>query len=376
MNRRALLIIVVTLALVIVAVRWRNGADPAGSGTTPSAADGKPSGSENLPSARAEPLRIIGDELTSTGRVFIVSKAGQERRVVFPPGDNPSKEEIDLLAFPPPAKPVNMVPIKTLLNQHLSFYGLVVDEKTNIVAGANVEAVIQVMNGESPMRRESVRLTSDSDGRFALEHPWGQLATITVTKRSEFIDAEPQWFQYGPVGNRPKHVPNITSPVVFELHRVKAQEPLFIFEQQFRAPNTGESVRVDLTTGKLVKVGGDLIVSTLCLEPFNSGVKYPWKLTVEAAGGGLVEAKTERLELMHEAPAGGYGSLTVEYGPNSEKYDRQHDGSYYVQSRNGQVYSKIFFYLRTRWDERGVPFGIKAVVNTNASRNLQTPVGR
>lgn len=197
---------------------------------------------------------------------------------------------------------------------------------------------------------------------------------ITVAKKPEFIDTEPQWFQYGPVGSRPKHVPNITSPVVFELHRAKAKESLLTFERQFRALNTGEPVRVDFTTGKVTKDGGDILVSIHCPEPFNSGVKYPWKLTVQAVGGGLIESKTGRLELMHQAPAGNYAkSITVEYGPNSEKYDRQHDGYYYIQSRNGQIYTKMFFYMHTQWDERGVPFGIKAVVNTNASRNLQTP---
>ena len=44
---------------------------------------------------------------------------------------------------------------------------------------------------------------------------------------------------------------------------------------------------------------------------------------------------------------------------------------YYVRSRGGQVYAKMFFRMNTVWDERGVPFRIKAVVNTNALRNLQ-----
>ena len=84
-----------------------------------------------------------------------------------------------------------------------------------------------------------------------------------------------------------------------------------------------------------------------------------------------------RLEYLHEAPDGDYTpAIGVEYGPDSMPYVRQFDGLFYIKSRNGRVYAKLRFDMNTFWDERGIPFGISAIVNTNASRNLQTPVGQ
>jgi hypothetical protein len=126
-----------------------------------------------------------------------------------------------------------------------------------------------------------------------------------------------------------------------------------------------------------VPQGGDLVVSIWCPEPYTNLRQFPWRLTVEAVDGGLVEVEGAelRMEHLHKAPVAGYQSgFQVEYGPNSAEYRRQHDGWYFVRSRSGQVHAKLRFEMRTFWDERGVPFGIRAVVNTNGSRNLQTPV--
>jgi hypothetical protein len=79
------------------------------------------------------------------------------------------------------------------------------------------------------------------------------------------------------------------------------------------------------------------------------------------------------MEHLHEAPEVGYEpGFSVEYGPDTSTFSVQHSGWYYVRSRNGQIHAKMSFFMNTFWDERGVPFRVEAVVNTNASRNLQT----
>ncbi len=330
---------------------------------------------------------ILSDTLTSTGRVIRASKGGVEKELSLPVGVQVSPELVEQGLFapdPPPMDPELLrQAMRARLNRHLTFYGIVLDEKTNTVAGASIEASVTIADGLTPQSNRTAQLVSDAEGHFTFEQEWGQVVMFKVSKRPDYIDALLQRFQYGPIGNLPtRHAPNILAPVPFILTRRKPPEPLTSFAKWFGAPNTGEPVRVDLNTGKIVKEGGDLIVSIYHPDPFKAGIQTPWKLTVSAVDGGLIEvpfhpADPVRLENLHEAPEGGYQSgFVVEYYADSPRYRRQHESVCYLKSRNGQIYSKLRFDMNTFWDERGILFRIEAVVNTNASRNLQTPVGQ
>ena len=107
------------------------------------------------------------------------------------------------------------------------------------------------------------------------------------------------------------------------------------------ASNTGEPVRIDLTTGQVVPEGGDLIVSITCLEPYKAGVHIPWKLTLQTAGGGFVVAGARRLEYLLEAPEAGYDEIVVEHPTDDPSWDPQYDATLYMKSRGGQIYGKL-----------------------------------
>jgi hypothetical protein len=125
-----------------------------------------------------------------------------------------------------------------------------------------------------------------------------------------------------------------------------------------------------------------LVVSIHCPEPYTELKRFPWKFALQSVEGGLFvlpssPGKFVSLERLHLAPEDGYAPmLSMAYPHDSTPFQVQYEGTFYLKSRNGQVYAKLRFDVSTRWDERGVPFGIQAVVNTNASRNLQTPVGQ
>jgi len=323
-------------------------------------------------------FRVVADETTSTGRVVTVSKNGVEKRVTLPTGVLVSPEDLEALAFDTP-QPTGPLPKPQIsVNSHLYFYGLVVDERTNALAGALINASSQVYENGT-MQWHKLQLYSEADGRFTIDVPSGQALVLNVSKKPDYIDPPERRFKYGLVQEWEKHTPNVAVPVLFVLHRKKPSEPLFAFQQNYRTPNTGEPSRVDLTTGKLVKEGGDLIISVNCPEPYSEIRHFPWRLSVEAVGGGLVEIPSSPLNYvslrdMHEAPETGYETgFRVEYKADSQPFRVQHEGMFYVASRNGQVHAKIYFRMNTSWDERGVPFRIEAMVNTNGSRNLQTP---
>jgi hypothetical protein len=219
-----------------------------------------------------------------------------------------------------------------------------------------------------------VAALSDGGGRFEFDIADGQALMLAASKGTDYIPPPWQWFQYSPMGgNRPIHQPSLAEPVPFVLTKKEEQESLLEIRRGWTARNTGEPVRIDLVTGQVVPTGGDIVVSIRCPEPYKAGDKIPWKLVIGATGGGLVPAQAERLDYMLQAPAGGYQEFVVEHAKDADDWKPRFDGMFYLKARNGGLYAKLRFDMHTRWDERGVPFGFHALVNTNGSRNLQMP---
>lgn len=317
--------------------------------------------------------RIVSETLTSTGTVYLVTKNGKTNTTFVPDTMRLTPDELKQVLFPSDEQPPVFRARGPGLNPLLVFYGVAVDEGTNGLAGAIVEANVMIDPPETESRREIFSTTAGKDGRFELQIPWGQQMMVTATHTTNYVSPPSQWFQFGPVGDRPIHNPDPNNPVVFAFHRVLPAESLVEIKRWWGAPNNGDPVRIDLTTGERVATGGDLVVSIFCPEPYTNMRQFPWKLNIQVVEGGLLAANVERLEFMHEAPAIGYqNGFQIEFGPSSEAYRRQYDGFFFVSSRAGQIFAKLQFNLRLHWDERGVPFGIHSFANTNGSRNLQT----
>ncbi len=329
-------------------------------------------GDTGLPNS-SNHLRIISDITNSTGRVVTVEKDGRRAQVALQPGLIVSPEVLEALAFSEPHRPGRSDPNK-ILTHDLVFYGLAVDGESNVLSGVKVEANVLVVNPALSTMHKTFETISANDGRFSFNIPWGQQIVIQ-TGKTNYISPQVQSFQYGPVGSDSLHQPDANDPVVFVLYKKKEAEQLFSFTRVYRAAVTGEPLRIDLTTGDVTASGGDLVVSLFCSEPYTNLKKFLWKASFAVVNGGLIENNVTpmRLEYLPEAPATGYQpGFQIEYGPDTPTYRLQHDGMYYVQSRNGRVYAKMKVFISAIWDERGVPFSISAVVNTNASRYLHT----
>ncbi len=316
--------------------------------------------------------KIITDTTTSSNRIVVAEKDGVQRTAIIPPtlANALTDGQILYSLFHTNASPNKSGPG---LNQHLTFYGITVDDQTNALAGATISGSILVVDGQNQPQQVPVQTTSDGDGRFQFDMDYGQLIMITVNKGTNYISPPTQWFQYGPVGNRPIYHPDQNNPAVFVLTKKQSPGSIVEVSHWFYAPNSGDPVHVDLSTGQVVKDGGDLIVSIYCPEPYTELKRFPWKLNVQVIGGGLIQVGVDQpLQYMLEAPADGYQSgFAMEYGPSIEPWSVEYDGVYYLTSRNGQFFGKLRFSMTTRWNERGVPFNIHSFVNTSGSRNLQ-----
>jgi hypothetical protein len=333
----------------------------------------EPAGSEG---SNSKPFTIISDEITTTGRVVRVTKDGIERQALIPAGMQIPVEDLEATLFAVPYVPKQPDRPTDVLNGNLVFYGLVIDQDSNVVSGATVDTRIMVKHPGKKTASQDARLLTGSDGRFLIEMPWGQQVQVRVTK-TNFTDVPWQMFRYGNIGGiEPRHSPDPNNPVLFSLYSKANAQPLVAFNKVFRLPHDGTPVRIDLTTAGVVSEGGDLIVSADCPEPYNNLKKFPWSLSVNVVGGGLVEAHPidGRIQNMKQAPCDGYSEgFEVKYDastPDSE-YRRQLDKLYYIGSRNGQIYAKARINMTASWDERGVFFGMTAFVNTKSSRALQ-----
>lgn len=320
-------------------------------------------------------FQIVSENITSTGKVYVVKKNGRIKKAIIPKTVKFNREQLERFAFPPPSLPPQQP--KPELNHELLFYGIALDQKSNAVVDARAEANVLIDSPLEKSHRETVYAVSDANGEFSFKIPWGQQMMVTVTANTNFINPPPRWFQYGPVGNQPIFHPDPNNPVIFPFQIREYgtnNEPMhfFSFNKRFRAPN-GIPIQFDLTTGQIVPQGGDLIILITCPEPYTEMKPFPWSAKVEVVGGGLIhiDGQNIRMGFLNEAPSAGYSKgFEIEYDSNSPFYRRQFEGWYYIRSRNGSIYSKIYFDVDTRWDQRGVPFGINAVVNLDGSPYL------
>lgn len=319
--------------------------------------------------------KIISDITTSSNRIVVAEKDGVQRTAIIPPtlANALTDDQILYSLFHTNAPPKKSGPG---LNQHLTFYGMTVDDQTNTLAGTTINGSILVVDGQNQSQQVPVQTTSDGDGRFQFDMDFGQLITLTVSKGTNYISPPPRWFKYGSAGYGPSDseiisYPDINNPVFFILTKKQESEKLIELHKGLTAPNTAEPVRIDLTTGEIVPAGGDLIVSITCPEPFKAGVHIPWKLVLQATDGGFVATGDQRLEYMLEAPESGYSDIVIDHPADDPNWASQYDGIMYLKSRNGQIYGKMTFNMNCQWDERGMAFGFHSFVNTNGSRNLQ-----
>lgn len=322
------------------------------------------------------PARIVSQTLTETGKVVVVETGGRLWTNLFPDTmlsltDEQLLELAEAVAEPPPPR---STPAADTLNKRLLFYGVTLDDQTNLLPGVTITGLVTVARYGGELRHLPVATESGPDGRFEFDIADGQVLMVAADKGPDYIPPPWQWFQYSPMGNnQPLHRPASPMPMPFVLTKRQKEEPLFEVDRGWAAQNTGEPVRIDLTTGKVVPTGGDIVVSIFCPEPYKAGEKIPWRLVLSATGGGLVPAQAERLDYMLQAPAGGYQEFVVEHAKDAPDWNSQFNGKFYLKAREGRLYAKLRFDMHTRWDERGVPFGFHALVNTNGSRNLQMP---
>lgn len=246
----------------------------------------------------------------------------------------------------------------------------VVDQFGSPVSGATVSAVIGVNNGNR-VGQDRLSTSTDSNGFFTISGRKGKDMGITVIKSGYVLADTNTYFVYSqlwPESQRFTLDPN--NPVVIKMRKLQGAEPLVSINKEYKLPFTAAPIFFDLAAGESVPSGGDLKITVN--RPAGEVSEHnpqKWSINLEVVGGGFIETSDQESAITFSAPEGGYvpsGIFTNNNGTDGL------DKDFFIESRNGQVFSKFSFSMGINNEPDGMMYiAFHGVANTNSSRNWE-----
>ncbi|QIF05572.1 carboxypeptidase-like regulatory domain-containing protein [Roseimicrobium sp. ORNL1] len=186
----------------------------------------------------------------------------------------------------------------------IEFYGKVVDQNHAPVDGARVDLSWSPLGG----RPNESKLTTGADGSFLFSGVQGKGLTVTVYKEDHVGQPKSRAsFEYAAFFEPHFHLPDPADPVVFQLWKLIAPEPMYLWALASDLTVDGKPHPFNVKMGQAG--GGDLIFTVTRTNQTKPGT-FDYTLTVQAgSGGGIAETKDDP---MFTAPDDGYvPSITI-----------------------------------------------------------------
>jgi hypothetical protein len=278
-----------------------------------------------------------------------------------------------MLALPPNATPLAKAIAETnpiaarelaMWQAPIAFYGKVLDENSNAIAGAQVS--FHWMETPTTDGSRSSDTESDSEGLFSLHGAFGPTLTVSVSKNGYYTSkSTPDGFRYA-LGNEPFH-PDPRDPVVFYL-RKKGQGTELITSANgmrpdvwVRVPKDNTSVRVDFFQ-KQASATGQLEIRQI-KPPWQSATN--WSFSLSILNGGLIENHDE---FQFEAPEIGYQpTVTYDFAKGESDWTTHVVKQFYIEFGQPRKYG----WLRFESDISQETVFVTYALNPTGSRNLE-----
>jgi hypothetical protein len=251
-----------------------------------------------------------------------------------------------------------------LKNEPFNFYGKVLDENNQPVAGANVKILVQGELGSAHGSTEH-DLQSGQDGLFKLEgvHSFGVIVTVSKDGYYTLPDGHGPWFWIIRNGT----MPSMDHPAVFPLQKKGPTEPLIVMRTGSAVVATdGTPLEFNLERGHVVKdQPGTFNVQTwVDTHDPKSNQPYHWKFRITVPGGGL-QLRTNEYQFI--APLSGYKEFDeVEITPGQPQWNDVRERNYFVKLADGK-YAQVRLSVNARGS-----FGIAdCFINPSGSQNLE-----
>jgi hypothetical protein len=248
----------------------------------------------------------------------------------------------------------------------IEFYGKVVDQFGQPVAGANV--IFQWTTVIGPVTNPEKRTSTGTDGQFELKDVQGKVLAVSVDKIG--FDRTDDWiqnFEYADFFHDNFYVPDPNNPVLFHLHKTMEAEPLYVFSPYGDISVGGEPLVLNVEKGKVASQGDLAFSVTLGAETNRYGSDFIVAMQ-GLNGAGFVFSDEE---FMSKAPESGYkNTFTVIHKVNVSHYSPEQKLRFYVRTGSGKYASvgvKISLWnnLKTSDFDAGIHF------NPSGSRNLE-----
>jgi hypothetical protein len=249
----------------------------------------------------------------------------------------------------------------------IDFYGKVLDESNNPVAGADVQFNWDETPTDSSGKTSSTR--SDSGGLFELHGARGPSLDVQVSKHGYYTSKGNPWtFSYAINGH---FSPDAYNPVIFHLRKKGKGEPLIhiagigLHTMRDYSLANGVATDVSLFTGHTTQTGhGDLAVmyqGGLPLENYPS--RTTWQFQVTVPNGGLIITDEE---YPFVAPVEGYQPADA-WNVTATNWTHEVERQYFIKLGNGD-----FGRVRIRIIGGTRPyFRLESFLNPSGSSNLE-----
>jgi hypothetical protein len=246
----------------------------------------------------------------------------------------------------------------------IDFYGKVVDESSNTIAGADVHFVWTDL---SPTGNSEKQATSDSDGLFSLRGVSGLNLIVTVSKQG-YHAYQPFGAAFNYAGEAQNFTPDAANPIVFRLKKKGVAERLIRFTKGFDVSRNGTPVEVSLTSAQSVPSGqGDLRVECWTADQGRKpGQDYDWKCRITVPGGGLSQ-RTDNLDF--GAPLDGYTPSDEIDMPATlgNQWTMDVKRNYFLRLASGK-YARVSFEMIAGGEHF---FRLESFLNPSGSTNLE-----
>ena len=251
----------------------------------------------------------------------------------------------------------------------IDFYGKVVDENTNPLAGVSVEFQWDDLTANNWTRTATT--TSDMEGLFSLHGGHGATLIVSVTKAGYYASQKDTGsFHYAVPNDNQTYASDQGNPAIFHLWK-KGQGTELVTSQNgmrpdlaVRVPINGDSVNVDLL-GKKVVANGDLELSQIKPDRANVQQATNWSFHISIPTGGVVE---EDDAFPFTAPETTYQpTIDFNFVKGEPDWVTQFTKTYYIEF--GQPAKYGWLQIDANISQQTV--FLKYAINPTGSRNLE-----
>lgn len=252
------------------------------------------------------------------------------------------------------------------------FYGRLTDQFGSPVVGAQIAADVRIYNGVQSTV-EHLKTVSDGNGFFQIQGGMGESLGVLPQKEGYVLATTDTYFKYSYM-YPDRFSPDPNNPTVINMWKLQGAERLVSINQDYKLHYTSAPINFDLVAGKIVPSGGDVKI-TVNRSPGEVSEHSPqdWSVQVETVDGGLIETTVANARATYAAPQGGYEpNATFEMSTARQSWHAALDQMFFIESRNGKVFSKVRFIMGVNDTPDGfMDITFSGVANANGSRNWE-----